>query len=222
MTGPAKDKEQTMRSKFVLLALTAALAACATPNSPQDMSRGVSSVNVPVVERADYVFDASAPDGSLGRSEANRLDAWFRSLQLGYGDSIYVDGPYADGARNDVARVAGQYGLMVSGGAPVTPGVIPSGAVRVVVSRTSASVPNCPNWSVPSQPNLDNASMSNFGCGVNSNFAAMVANPQDLVSGREGSGVGDSLTATKAVQSYRKAAPTGTEGLKDISTKKGN
>lgn len=222
MTGPAKDKEQTMRSKFALLALTASLAACATPNSPQDVSRGVSSINVPVVERADYVFDASAPDGSLDRSEANRLDAWFRSLQLGYGDSIYLDGPYADGARNDVARVAGQYGLLVSGGAPVTPGVIPSGSVRVVVSRTRASVPNCPNWSVPSQPNLDNASMSNFGCGVNSNFAAMVANPQDLVSGREGSGVGDSLTATKAVQSYRKAAPTGTEGLKDISTKKGN
>ena len=211
-----------MRSKFALLALTASLAACATPNSPQDVSRGVASINVPVVERADYVFDASAPDGSLDRSEANRLDAWFRSLQLGYGDSIYLDGPYADGARNDVARVAGQYGLLVSGGAPVTPGVIPSGSVRVVVSRTRASVPNCPNWSVPSQPNLDNASMSNFGCGVNSNFAAMVANPQDLVSGREGSGVGDSLTATKAVQSYRKAAPTGTEGLKDISTKKGN
>ena len=222
MTGSAKDKEQTMRSKFALLALTAALAGCATPNSPQDMSRGMSSINVPVVERADYVFDAAAPDGSLGPNEAARLDAWFRSLQLGYGDAIYLDGPYAEGARSDVARVAGQYGLMVSGGAPVTPGAIPPGAVRVVVSRTSASVPNCPNWSVKSQPNLDNASMSNFGCGVNSNLAAMVANPQDLVSGREGSGVGDSLTATKAVQSYRKAPPTGIQGLKDISTKKGN
>ena len=211
-----------MRSKFALLALTAALAGCATPNSPQDQSRGVASINVPVVERADYVFDAAAPDGSLGPNESARLDNWFRSLQLGYGDTIYLDGAYAEGARGDVARVAGQYGLMVSGGAPVTPGAIAPGSVRVVVSRTRASVPNCPNWSVKSQPNFDNASMSNFGCGVNSNLAAMIANPQDLVSGREGSGVGDSLTATKAVQSYRKAAPTGTEGLKDISTKKGN
>jgi pilus assembly protein CpaD len=47
----------------------------------------------------------------------------------------------------------------------------------------------------------------------------MVANPQDLVSGREGNGVGDTMTASKAVEQYRKAVPTGQQGLKDISTK---
>ena len=209
-----------MRNQIALLALAAALSACG-PNSETNPLNGVSAVNVPVVSRADYAFDAAAPDGSLASGESARLDAWFRSLQLGYGDAIYVDGS-SDAARDDVARVAGQYGLLISPGAPITQGEIPGGSVRIVVSRTQASVPNCPNWSVPSQPNFGNASMSNMGCGVNSNLAAMIANPQDLVSGREGSGVGDSSTATKAVQSYRKAVPTGTEGLKDISTKKGN
>ena len=207
-----------MRRHFALLALATALAGC-MHDRPTEAMRGVSSVNVPVVARADYVFDAAAPDGSLGPSEEARLDAWFRSLQLGYGDSIYVDGPYVDGARGDVARVAGRYGMLVSNGAPVTAGAVAPGSVRVVVSRARASVPSCPNWSVPSQPNLENASMSNFGCGVNSNLAAMIANPQDLVSGREGSGVGDTLTASKAVETYRKAPPTGLGGLKDISTK---
>ena len=108
---------------------------------------------------------------------------------------------------------------MVSQGAPVTVGAVQPGTVRVVVSRTRASVPGCPNWTVPSSPNFDNASMSNFGCGVNGNIAAMVANPQDLVHGQEGSGVGDTLTASKAVQSYRAADPTGKKGLQDISTK---
>jgi len=61
--------------------------------------------------------------------------------------------------------------------------------------------------------------MSNYGCALNSNMAAMIANPQDLVSGREGSGVGDTVTAFKAVEQYRKAIPTGQQGLKDISTK---
>ena len=210
-----------MRNQIALLALAAALAACG-PNSETNPLNGVSAVNVPVVSRADYAFDVAAPDGTLAAGEDARLDAWFRSLQLGYGDTIYLDGAYAEGARGDVARVAGQYGLMVSGSAPVTPGAIAPGSVRVVVSRTRATVPNCPNWSVPSQPNFGNASMANMGCGVNSNFAAMIANPQDLVSGREGSGVGDSLTATKAVQSYRTTPPTGTKGLQDISTKKGN
>jgi pilus assembly protein CpaD len=65
--------------------------------------------------------------------------------------------------------------------------------------------------------------MSNFGCAVNANLAAMVANPEDLIHGREGSGVGDTLTSSKAVGAYRKAEPTGTKGLQDINTtKKGN
>ena len=140
-------------------------------------------------------------------------------MQLGYGDSIYVDGPYADGARADVARVASRYGMLINDGAPVTAGGVAPGSVRVVVSRTRASVPNCPNWSVPSQPNLENATMSNFGCGLNSNMAAMVANPEDLVHGREGSGLTDSTTATRAIGVYRTAPPTGSKGLQDISTK---
>jgi len=219
VTGPAQKKEQTMRRSIALLALATALAGCVTPN-PE--SRGVATVNVPVVSRADYALDLAAPGGSLPSSEAGRLDGWFRSLQLGYGDSIYVDGPNAYEAKADVARVAGKYGMLVSNGAPVTEGAIQPGTVRVVVSRARASVPGCPNWSVPSQPNLENASMSNFGCAVNANLAAMVANPEDLVHGQEGSGVGDTLTASKAVESYRKAAPSGDKGLKDISTKKGN
>lgn len=209
-----------MRSKFALMLLASALAGCgaAAQDRPE---RGLAAVNVPVVERADYVFDAAAPGGSLAPGEAARLNAWFSGLGLGYGDVVYVDGASAYGASGDVARVVGNYGLMVVPGAPVTTGAVAPGTVRVVVSRSRASVPGCPNWSVPSQPNYENRSMSNFGCAVNSNLAAMVANPQDLVHGREGSGVGDNLTASKAIGAYRKAEPTGTKGLQDISTKKG-
>src|SRR5215213_6339983 len=154
-------KEQTMRRSIALLALATALAGCVTPDPA---SRGVASVNVPVVTRADYALDLSAPGGSLPSSEAGRLDGWFRSLQLGYGDSIYVDGADGYAAKADVARVASQYGLLVSNGAPVTAGAMQLGTVRVVVSRARASVPGCPNWSVPAQPNLQNATMSNYGC----------------------------------------------------------
>jgi pilus assembly protein CpaD len=47
----------------------------------------------------------------------------------------------------------------------------------------------------------------------------MIANPEDLIHGREGSSSVDAMTSTKAIQSYRSTAPTGTQGLKDISTK---
>ena len=210
-----------MRLKLGLFIVASALAGCTHPSNVGPEA-GLAAVNVPVVSRGDYVLDVSAPGGRLAPSEASRLDAWFRTLQLRYGDTVYVDGPYADVARAQVAQVAGQYGLLVTPGAPVTAGAVPAGVVRVVVSRTEARVPGCPNWDRPGQPNFENRMLPNYGCAVNSNLAAMVANPEDLVHGREGDGVTDSVTASKAVGAYRAAEPSGAKGLQDISTKKGD
>ena len=206
-----------MARKSALVIVAAALSAC--QHVPQDLpDRGLESVNVPVVHRSDYVLDLSAPDGSLSAAERARLDGWFRSLQLGYGDSIYVDGAYSEAARSDVARVAGQYGMLVSTGAPVTQGSIPPGSVRVVVSRSRAEVPNCPNWSVPAQPNTNNRTMSNHGCAVNSNLAVMVANPEDLIHGREGDPYVNAAAAARGVGVYYSTPPTGKGGLKEVET----
>jgi pilus assembly protein CpaD len=205
-----------MRSKLLLIALGTALAGCNTPNLPD---QGLPALNVPVVTSADYVFDASAPGGALAPGEADRLNGWFQGLGLGYGDSIYVDGAYGGPAGSQVAALAGQYGMRVSAGAPVTTGMVQPGTVRVVVSRRRAEVPGCPNWSLLSEPNVNNRNLSNLGCGVNSNLAAMVANPEDLVHGQEGSGVGDTRTASKAVIYYRSQPPSGTKGLQQTNTK---
>jgi pilus assembly protein CpaD len=219
VTGGLKGKDLTMRSKVIFIALASSLAAC---NAPDLADKGLAAVNVPVVTSADYVFDASAPDGALAPAEADRLNGWFQGLGLGYGDSVYVDGDYSDAARGQVAAIAGQYGMMVSAGAPVTAGTVQPGTVRVVVSRRRAEVPGCPNWSLPSNPNYDNRNMSNFGCGVNSNIAAMVANPEDLIHGQEAAGTGDVNAAAKAVIFYRSAPPSGSKGLQSIDTKKGS
>lgn len=202
-----------MRKIFLTAVLASAIATPAM--AKDDPSRGVESINEPVVTRADYVFDAAAPGGSLPPSEMARLDAWFAGLSLGYGDMITVDGPYAAAARGDVARLAGRYAMLVSNTAPVTQGAIPSEAVRVVVTRSRASVPGCPNWSVPSQPNFTNKTMSNFGCAVNGNLAAMVANPNDLVYGRADLPGSDGFAGTKAIALYRSWELTGViEGQK--------
>jgi len=210
-----------MRSKFLLIALGATVAGCQTSGRPDVAASGLPAVNIPVVTSADYVFDAPAPGGSLSAADAGRLDGWFQGLGLGYGDTIYVDGGYAPGARNQVAAIAGRYGMLLNAGAPVTAGFVPGGSIRVVVARRRAVVPGCPNWSRPSQPDWDNKSTPNFGCGVNTNLAAMVANPEDLLHGREGDGVSDSRAATRAVDLYRSKAPTGQGGLMDVSPKGG-
>ena len=61
------------------------------------------------------------------RARPTRLNGWFQGLGLGYGDSVYVDGGYADAARGQVAAIAGRYGMMVSAGAPVTAGAVQPG-----------------------------------------------------------------------------------------------
>lgn len=197
-----------MRTKLIAVLLASAVAGCATPGQ-STADRGVASVNEPVLSRATFVIDLAAPGGVLPPEEMARLDGWFRSLQLGYGDSIFVDGAYSDAARGQVAEVAGRYGLMVLPAAPVTAGVVPPGTARVVVARNRAEVAGCPNWSVPSQPNFTNRSMSNFGCAVNSNLAAMVANPEDLFHGREGPAAVDGIAGAKAIQMYRNWPLTG-------------
>ena len=214
-----------MRSKLILiLAVGTALAGCQSARGVDLADRGVSTVNVPVVTTADYVFDASAPGGALAPGESERLNGWFQGLGLGYGDSVYVDGAYGP-ARDQVARVAGQYGMLVSDGVPVTSGAVQSGSVRVVVSRRRAEVPGCPNWSRPAQPNFENRSMSNYGCSVNSNLAMQVANPEDLLYGREGSAAADAVAGAKAITMYRNWPLTGViEGqakrpLKEVNTK---
>jgi len=211
-----------MRSKFLLIVLGSALAGCQSSGRPDVPAAGLPAVNVPVVTGADYVFDAAAPGGTLAAGESDRLNGWFQGLGLGYGDTIYVDGGYAPAARAQVAAIAGRYGMIVTPGAPVTAGFVQASSVRVVVARRRASVPGCPNWSVPSQPDWDNKTMSNYGCGVNSNLAAMVANPEDLLHGRESSGVADTLTATRAVEMYRTKPLTGQGELKAVSPKGSN
>lgn len=210
---------------IVLLASVFAGSSAALADQPE---RGVQAVNQPVVTRSDFAMDLAAPDGSLAASEDARLDGWFRGLGLGYGDRIYIDGAYAGAAASDVARVAGRYGLMVSAGSPVTAGSVQPGTVRVVVSRTRASVPGCPNWDRAASPDFKNRQMPNFGCALNGNFAAMVADPQDLVYGRDGGSVVDASTAAKAIQMYRDWPLTGiTPGvslrpLDKTTTKEGN
>ncbi|MDP8994069.1 MAG: CpaD family pilus assembly protein [Pseudomonadota bacterium] len=209
------------RSIAALLVLGLPIVACG-PGSPP-VNTSLYSVNQPVVQRTDYVLDlATAPDG-VPLSERERLDAWFRSLELGYGDRIAVDeaSGYAQSeVREDIAAVAADYGLLLSEGAPMTAGAVPPGMVRVVVTRMSASVPGCPNWGGQELGGRVQTS-PNFGCAINSNLAAMVADPNDLVLGQAGAAAGDPATAARAIRSYRDAQPTGARGLPETRTSTG-
>lgn len=201
---------------FALLALGAMTAGCMQDHADLTAKRNPTlySVHQPVVQRTDYVMDLSVAGNGLASGEDERLSAWFDSLDIGYGDRIFVDqSVYQDSAaREDIARVAGSYGLLLSESAPVTAGAAQPGSVRVVVSRASASVPTCPDWAYAKLPENPNTTDSNYGCATNKNLAAMIADPNDLVAGRAADGTGDAAAAIKAIRAYRDRAGSGASG----------
>ncbi|MGB3377874.1 CpaD family pilus assembly protein [Allopontixanthobacter sediminis] len=202
----------THRKLTGVLALSLGLALSACGGMPSN--RGLDSMRQPVVERTNFTLDVQAGAGGLSISEQQRLAAWFETLDLRYGDRISIDDPMMSQAtREVVSKLAGRHGVLVEEGAPVTAGYVEPGAARVVVTRSTASVPGCPDWSETSDANFNNATRANYGCATNSNLAAMVANPEDLITGQKGTGETVVTTSTKAIASYRKQVPTGEGGL---------
>jgi pilus assembly protein CpaD len=202
-----RDTIPGRRRPLLLAALVPALlAGCAGSNT------GVESVHQPVVSRADYVLDVAARGGALAPGETRRLAGWLDTLKIGYGDRVSIDDP-AGGAtlRTQVAGVLGEHGLLLADEAPATPYPVAPGTARIVVSRMAAAVPGCSDWSRMAGSYVDASAGSNYGCAVNTNLAAMVASPSDLVQGAGGRG-NDPATSYKAIDTYRKAAPSGAGG----------
>jgi len=174
---------------------------------------GVESSYQPVVQRNDYVLDLQTAGYSLAPGESRRLAGWMDSMRLRYGDRVSIDDG-ADGstARDEVSAHAARYGLLLAESAPVTMGQIAPGTIRVIITRMAASVPSCPDGPRDNLPNYAQSTSANFGCAINANLAAMVADPGDLVRGVPGAPTSDPVTSGKAVKALRDAAPSGGGG----------
>ncbi len=197
------------------LALSLGLLTAGCGGTPE--WRGLESPNQPVVTRTNYTMDLSSGAAGLSIPEQRRLADWFAAMELGYGDRIAIDDRSMSQANRDaVQAIASRYGMIVEDTAPVTQGVIAQGAVRIVVTRSRAEVPGCPNWSAQSDLNGANATYPGYGCAVNGNLASMVADPEDLLRGQAAQGGSSEQTATKAINTYRAATPTGEGGLPEI------
>lgn len=180
-----------MNSKNVLIAVGLSLMAsgCSSIGATGENTT-MYSVHQPVVDRTNYAIDVNVGGGNgLAASERTRVAEWFQALQLGYGDRIAIDfgGGYADyDIQKSVADLAAEYGMKLTETAPVVAGDVVPGTARIVVTRSRASVPTCPDLSKTTPANYNSANPANYGCATNGNLAAMIADPEDLVRGRDG------------------------------------
>ncbi len=207
------------RAAVALLVSLSALGLSACSAGSGSVNRSLESVHQPVVQRTNFAFDVNAGPGGLGPSEQRRLGDWFDAMELRYGDRVTVDDPLASSAtRASVEQVAGRYGLLLSDTPPATPGEVRPGTARVIVTRASATVPGCPDWGTKTDANFANATAKGFGCAVNGNLAAMVADPEHLVHGATSAGQTVVMSSTKAIDSYRERKPSGSGELKGDGT----
>jgi pilus assembly protein CpaD len=203
----------------IALSLGLALSACNTAGATAN--RSLESVKQPVVERANYSIDLATSSAGVPVPEQQRLAEWFDTMNLGYGDRVGIDEATSSAVRGDIAKIAGRYGLLVSDGTPVTQGYVDPGKVRVVVTRSRAYVPGCPDWSDHLADYGTNTTSSGYGCAVNGNLAAMIADPEHLLHGATGTGDTVIMSSTKAIETYREQKPTGAGGLPQVSSQSG-
>ncbi|MDO9369313.1 MAG: CpaD family pilus assembly protein [Sphingopyxis sp.] len=204
---------------WTVLALATSLAGCSGAASS---NRSLDSVHQPVVRNNIYQFDVAASNGEMAPSEQGRLQGWLDAMGVRYGDRIAIEDPSlygASAARETVRSMIGRRGLLLSNDVPVTTGAVPQDHLRVVITRATASVPGCPNWESKFAANVANATSSNYGCASNSNLAAMVADPNDLIKGARNDR-SDPSAATRAIRTYREKPQTGAGNLNASSTNK--
>ncbi|NJO36385.1 MAG: OmpA family protein [Rhizobiales bacterium] len=192
-----------------------ALAACSPGSAGMNAADGWLEAGSPKaldVDRALFrhtVFFATDRDDIVG-SEQDRLIAFLRAAQPSTNDSIRIEG-HADERATElynldlasrrmdaVGRFLNDHGIsrlemQASSFGERAPAVEGSSEhawrknrrVEIVLERYLVTPPACPDWSRRSGVDFANNPHSNFGCATQTNLGLMVANPRDLVRGRE-------------------------------------
>jgi pilus assembly protein CpaD len=178
------------------------LGGCTPSTSERTESENPKQLHVDFVRlRHVAAFTPGKPE--LASGEAQKLAAFFDSAAVGPQDHVYLESGSDD--RLSTARV----GRMVKemdrkgiGAQTLPPGSVPADSMLVVVERYVVTPPNCPDWSGPAVGDHSNQPSSNFGCATATNFGLMVADPRDLVIGRD-LGPQEGNAALYAIERYR-------------------
>jgi pilus assembly protein CpaD len=193
--------------RLAALAFAAILAACA-PTPKEAQWSGAESPKETKVMFLRQTLDVHFDPGKdvLSATEEKRIADFVAREDIGVYDDITLASGNAD-ARGSLATrraqsVAAYLRTMHLKSAADDKAEAPSDQVSVVVGRYVVVPPNCPDWRKPSDDDPANTTSSNFGCATETNLGLMVADPRDLIEGKD-PGPGDGEHAAYGVQRYR-------------------
>jgi len=222
MTQPLNNFLRGLSLAAVLMA-----SSCAGPNGDsanQTFEDGTR--NHPIAVEPSYqslkLSYAPAEEG-LSPAEAGRLDAFVADYRLHGTGSIAVSAPAGLNATAAITFFADRINRLGVGRDHilVSSHDAPNGDLRVELNFVSyvAHADDCGDWSEDLAFTLANNTPKNFGCSVQHNIAAMVADPRDLVSPRPMDDGGDANRRATVIGHYEKGEVTqATKRTSDATT----
>jgi pilus assembly protein CpaD len=178
--------------RFLAVAALIALGSCATtPDKSPGMVMPDGAANHPITVEPSYrslKLDWAPQVGGLAPAEQVQLDA-FISDYIAHGNgSIAVSAPAVMGGQDASGYFAARINSMGVSRDKILIAAhdAGSGNMQVEVNYVSyqAHTDKCGDWSDDLAFTLDNSTPKNFGCSVQQNIAAEVADPRDLLGPR--------------------------------------
>jgi pilus assembly protein CpaD len=212
-----------LRSACIAAVLLA--GSCASPFSDGTGPMGDGAANHPITVAPRYLslkLPFSAPEAGLLPDDSARFSAFVSEyLKQGTG-SISISVPDGQDATAAIAYFGQR---LTEAGVPrahilVNTHAFANGDTRVELGYIgyAAKTDSCGDWSADLAVTSDNSTAPNFGCAVQQNIAAQVADPRDLVEPR----VTDESDATRrktVTDAYEKGQVTSSQKTSEQSGK---
>lgn len=184
------------------LAAAALAAGCSFPVTPPEPGTVGPQAHKLGVERTLYRHDVTFPGDSaeLPAGERAALERFLRDTGADRQATVLVatdrTDPLAERRRQQVVRQLRRNGFDPRASDPLLDSARPGdGDVLVRVARYHVVLPECPNYARTTTGDNSNLPASNFGCADRRNLGLMVANPRDLLRGRDMGPVSGARTA---------------------------
>lgn len=228
--GKATVSDMPRRNRSVpVLAATLALllGACTTYSAYWNPSEAKHENQVDWVRYAHTVkFDRGAE--FLSPEQRAGLDRFLATIEPQFGDEIsIVPTSFETGANTLTGRRITTLKSYLSGlrlkMTTMPPMEAEAGAnndLTVIVGRYVVTSPRCPNWTKQSEGDPANRRSSSLGCATTTNLGLMVADPGDLIRGRQ-TGPGDGEIAARGVKEYREGKQKETPSLTPLILQSG-
>lgn len=175
---------------FTVIVALAALASCDwepaqfVTDAKLDNNDKFRTGNRVDLVQYNHTVKFSCPGARAPKRELKRLDAFFKGIQLKYGDELTLRGG-TKARRRFLTAYIRRTGMPITvRSEPDNPSRKKTGSIALLVERYVVTPPACPNWSNFDGNEQRNMPGSQYGCATDAALGYMIANPKDLAIGQ--------------------------------------